>query len=125
MLALTAGYRYFIYRGVTDFRCGMDRLCGLVRQQLLAEPTGGDIYIFFNRRRTQLKLLHFEGDGFGLYHKRLEAGTYELPEAAANATSMELSSEELMLILRGIQLKSIARRKRFSWAEKTQKYSKK
>lgn len=121
MLALMAGYRYFIYRGVTDFRCGMDRLCGLVRQQLLAEPTGGDIYIFFNRRRTQLKLLHFEGDGFGLYHKRLEAGTYELPEAAANATSVELSGEELMLILRGIQLKSIERRKRFSWAKKATK----
>ena len=118
MLALTAGYRYFIYRGVTDFRCGIDSLCGLVRSQLLAEPTGGDIYIFFNRRRTQLKLLHFEGDGFGLYHKRLEAGTYELPEAAANATSMELSSEELMLILRGIQLGSVARRKRFSFAKK-------
>ena len=115
MLALTSGYRYFIYRGVTDFRCG------LVRQQLLAEPTGGDIYIFFNRRRTHVKLLHFEGDGFGLYHKRLESGTYELPEAAANATSMELSSEELMLILRGIQLKSVARRKRFSFAKKATK----
>lgn len=121
MLALTSGYRYFIYRGTTDFRCGMDSLCGLVRQQSLPEPTGGDIYIFFNRRRTQVKLLHFEGDGFGLYHKRLEAGTYELPEAAANATTMELTSEELMLILRGIQLKSIERRKRFSWAKKALK----
>jgi transposase len=121
MLALTSGYRYFIYRGVTDFRCGMDSLCGLVRQQLLAEPTGGDIYIFFNRRRTHVKLLHFEGDGFGLYHKRLEAGTYELPEAAANATSMELTSEELMLILRGIQLGSIERRKRFRFAKKEAK----
>ncbi len=121
MLALTSGFRYFIYRGVTDFRCGMDSLCGLVRQQALPEPTGGDIYIFFNRRRTQVKLLHFEGDGFGLYHKRLEAGTYELPEAAANATSMELTSEELMLILRGIQLKSVERRKRFSFVKKAAK----
>jgi transposase len=121
MLALTSGYRYFIYRGTTDFRCGMDRLCGLVRQQALPEPTGGDIYIFFNRRRTQVKLLHFEGDGFGLYHKRLEAGTYELPEAADNATSMELTSEELMLILRGIQLKSVERRKRFSFIKKAAK----
>lgn len=112
MLSLSAGYHYYIYRGVTDFRCGMDSLSGIVRRELERDPLGGDIYIFFNRKRTQVKLLHFEGDGFGLYQKRLERGTYELP--ASTADSISLSNEALLLILRGIRLDSVRRRKRYS-----------
>jgi transposase len=59
--------------------------------------------------RTHVKLLLWERDGFSLYHKRLERGTYELPSTA----SVELRSDELMLILQGISLKSVRRRKRF------------
>jgi transposase len=113
MLSLTSGYRYYIYRGITDFRSGMDRLSGTVRAELSVDPTGGDIFIFFNRSRTQVRLLQFEGDGFGLYTKRLESGTYELP-ADNQASSIEMSSDDLLLILRGISLKSVHRRKRFS-----------
>jgi len=114
VLSLNSGYRYYIYRGITDFRCGMDSLSGTVRKELSTDPTGGEIFIFFNRKRNMVKLLHFEGDGFATYHKRLEAGTYELPVATAQASSVEMSSEDLLLILRGISLKSIKRRKRFS-----------
>lgn len=113
MLSVSPGYHYFIYRGVTDFRCGMDSLAGIVRRELDRDPLGGDIYIFFNRRRTQVKLLHFEGDGFGLYQKRLESGTYELP-ASEGPGQIGLSAEELILILRGIRLESVKRRRRFS-----------
>jgi transposase len=67
------------------------------------------MFIFFNKRRTQVKLLVWEMDGFSIYHKRLERGTYELPVSA----SAELRSDELMLILQGISLKSVRRRKRF------------
>ena len=114
MLSLNSGYRYYIYCGVTDFRCGMDSLSGTVRKELSIDPTGGEIFIFFNRKGNMVKLLHFEGDGFAIYHKRLEAGTYELPATTAQASSVEMSSEDLLLILSGISLKSIKRRKRFS-----------
>ncbi len=117
MLSVSPAYHYYIYRGITDFRCGMDSLSGIVRRELDRDPLGGDIYIFFNRRRTQVKLLHFEGDGFALYQKRLEAGTYELP-AAEGPGQVCLSSEELLLILRGIRLDSVKRRKRFSLPRK-------
>ncbi|CAN5371329.1 hypothetical protein BH09BAC6_BH09BAC6_24510 [soil metagenome] len=92
----------------------MDSLSGTVRRELSIDPTGGEIFIFFNRKRNMVKLLHFEGDGFAIYHKRLEAGTYELPLATAQASSVQMSSEDLLLILSGISLKSIKRRKRFS-----------
>jgi transposase len=90
-------------------RKGFDGLSGLVREGLGKDPLSGDVFIFFNRRRTQVKLLLWEQDGFSIYHKRLERGTYEVPASA----SAELRSDELMLILQGISLKSVRRRKRF------------
>ena len=90
-------------------RKGFDGLSGLVRDGLQKDPLSGDVFIFFNKRRTQVKLLLWEKDGFSIYHKRLEEGTYELPPSAL----VELRSDELMLILGGISLKSVRRRKRF------------
>lgn len=109
MLSLSGSYRYFLYCHQADMRKGFDGLSGLVREGLSKDPLSGDIFIFFNKRRTQVKLLVWEKDGFSIYHKRLERGTYELP---AN-TSVELRSDELVLILQGISLKSVRRRKRF------------
>lgn len=90
-------------------RKGFDGLSGLVREALMKDPLSGDVFIFFNKRRTQVKLLLWERDGFSIYYKRLERGTYELPSSTKN----ELRADELMLILQGISLKSVRRRKRF------------
>lgn len=90
-------------------RNGFDGLSGLVRQGLSKDPLSGDVFIFFNKRRSHVKLLLWEKDGFSIYHKRLERGTYELPASATR----ELRSDELMLILQGISLKSVRRRERF------------
>lgn len=98
-------------------RKGVDGLCGLVRDGLKRDPLSGDIFIFFNRRRTQVKLLLWERDGFSIYYKRLERGTYELPSIDETSLSVELRSDELMLILQGISLTSVRRRKRFRFSE--------
>jgi transposase len=94
-------------------RKGFDGLSGLVRDGLLKDPLSGDVFVFLNKRRSQVKLLLWERDGFSMYYKRLEQGTYELPLS----TSTELKSSELMLILQGISLKSVRRRKRFDLNE--------
>ncbi len=60
-------------------RKGFDGLSGLVREGLMKNPLSGDVFIFFNKRRSQVKLLLWEKDDFSRYHKRLEQGTYELP----------------------------------------------
>lgn len=116
MLALSSGFQYYLYRGVTDFRCGIDALSGLVRRELAQNPLDGGIYIFFNRTRNSVKLLHFEGDGFALYQKRLEKGTFELP--AFDGKDVCISKESLQLILQGIQLQSVKHRKRYSMPTK-------
>ncbi len=94
-------------------RKGFDGLSGLVRDALQKDPLSGDVFIFFNKRHSQVKLLLWERDGFSIYHKRLETGTYELLSLSDSSTSVELRSDELMLILQGISLKSVQRRKRF------------
>lgn len=99
-------------------RKGFDGLSGVVRQGLKKDPLSGDAFIFLNRRRTQVKLLLWERDGFSIYHKRLERGTYELP-LAPQGDAVELRSDELMLILQGISLKSVQRRERFDQSKNT------
>lgn len=113
MFAFSPGRRYFLYRHQTDMRKGFDGLSGLVRDGLEKNPLSGDVFIFFNKRRTQVKLLVWDQDGFSIYYKRLESGTYELPAT----TSPELRSDELMLILQGISLRSVRRRKRYALSE--------
>ena len=74
----------------------------------------GDVFIFLNRRQTHIKLLQWEGDGFGMYYKRLEEGTFELPSGFMEGTHSEISSKQLMLILQGISLKKAFYRKRYA-----------
>lgn len=97
-------------------RKGFDSLCGIVMQQMNLLALNGDIFIFINRKHNQVKLLLWEGDGFALYHKRLEKGTYELPAHDGNARSVNISAQQLQLILQGISLKSVRRRKRYQHA---------
>lgn len=109
MLSLSPSVRYFLYRHQADMRKGFDSLSGLVREGLGKDPLSGDVFIFFNKRRTTVKLLLWESDGYSIYHKRLEQGSYELPVSE----KPELTSDQLMFILRGVSLSSVRMRKRF------------
>ena len=98
-------------------RKGFDSLSGLVSSQMQMNTLGGSVFIFLNKKHNQVKLLLWEGDGFALYYKRLEKGTYELPAGDDKNGSMSISSEQLQLILHGISLKSVRRRKRYQHTE--------
>lgn len=117
MLSLSPSIRYYLYRHPADMRKSFDGLSGLVRNELGQEPLSGDVFIFLNRRSNHIKLLLWEGDGFSLYHKRLEQGTYELPVRDHQEACLILRSDELMLILQGIFLKSVRKRKRYRHKE--------
>jgi len=108
MLALDRQRRYYCYIGISDMRKGFNPLSGMVRSELGQDPISGDIFIFFNRRRTQLKLLSCEQDGFAVYYKCLEKGTYDLPKSDENPMSAAI----LQCILSGISIKDIKHRKR-------------
>ena len=106
MLQLSHNCRYWLYRPVTDMRKSFDSLCGIVKNELRQDILSGDIFVFVNRRRSHIKLLTWEGDGFGLYYKRLEKG------------SLNVSAQQLMLMWQGISLKRIKYRKRYSHSER-------
>ena len=112
MLSLTPNCRYFLYRHSTDIRKSFDGLSGLVHNELKQNPLSGDVFIFLNRRRTHIKLLAWEGDGFGLYYKRLEKGTYEWPVAEGSEAG-KITAAQLQLILGGISLRNIKYRPRY------------
>jgi transposase len=113
MLSLSGSNRYFLYRPAADMRKSFDGLSGLVREGLSKDPLSGEVFIFFNARRTQVKLLVWERDGFAIWYKRLEKGTFELPVRDERTNQSELRNDELLLILQGIFLQSVKRRKRF------------
>lgn len=113
MLTLSAHQRYFVYKGYTDMRKSFDGLTGLVRNDLKRNPVSGDVFIFFNRPRTHVKILFWERDGFALYYKRLEQGTFEVPSTESEG---EITAQTLSLILQGIILSSVKRKKRFKLA---------
>jgi transposase len=112
ILSFSSRYRYFVYRSACDMRKGIDGLSGLVAMEFKQDPLSGNVFVFFNRQRNRIKLLHWEEDGFGVYFKRLEKGTFESPEGSG-VSSFEITSEQLRFILDGLVLSSMKKRKRF------------
>lgn len=112
MLSLQDTGNYFLYRHPADMRRSFYSLASVVKEQMQGNPLSGDIFIFLSRRRNQVKLLRWERDGFAIYTKRLEEGTYELPVNPDGSTFL-ISHRELLLILQGISLKQVHYRKRY------------
>jgi len=109
----TLKMRVYLCTSTTDMRKGFDTLAALVRDGLGYDPLSGHLFLFVGRRRDRVKLLYWDHDGFALWYKRLEKGTFRLPATAPDATSIELKASELAMLLEGIDLRSVKRRKRF------------
>lgn len=113
MLHLSPAVQYYLYTGNTDMRKGFDSLCGIVSSQMKLDALSGSIFIFINKRRNQVKLLLWEGDGLSLYYKRLEKGTYELPATGDGNSNLNISNQQLQFILQGVSLQKIQYRSRY------------
>ena len=96
-----------------DFRKSFDGLCGVIRNELEKPPLDGTLYIFYNRRRDRIKILTWDTDGFWLHYKRLEKGTFELPQIEPGQQHVSMSNIGLELLLHGVVLKSVRFRKRY------------
>jgi transposase len=94
-------------------RKSFDGLCGLVSNDLKNDPLSGDGYVFLNKRRDRIKLLLWDGDGFWIFYKRLEKGTFQRPSWSEDNRSLIMHYEELVMLIKGIDLTSIKRRTRY------------
>jgi len=109
MLNFLGGTQIFLAAGATDLRKSFDTLAGVVRGRLGRDPLGGHLFIFCNRGRNRIKILFWDRGGYWVCAKRLEAGTFAWP--LSEASSIELSPEELALLLGGIDLGKTRARK--------------
>lgn len=110
MFSLNDSMRYWLYTEPTDMRKSFHTLSGLVRDRMERNPLDGDVYIFINRHRNRMKLLHWEPGGLVLYSKMLERGTFGRASGLRDDGSM--AWRDLVMVVEGIMADRISRRKR-------------
>lgn len=111
--------KVYLCTSPTDMRKGFDTLAALVKEFLGQDPLSGHLFLFVGRGKDRLKILYWDADGFALWYKRLEEGTFRMPRATSDAAGVELKASELAMMLDGIDLKSIKRTKRMTLGAKT------
>jgi len=115
MLNFPGRTKIFVHTQATDMRKGFCGLSTIVREQFESDPTDGSLFIFINRRRDRMKLLHFSDGGFWLYYRLLEVGTFEVLRATNDSAKLQIDATELSMLLSGISLAASSnRRKRYA-----------
>lgn len=113
MFSLNESLVYYLYPRYITMSKGIECLYELIRSEMGANPLEGDTYLFFNRKRDMIKILRWDTDGFILYQKRLENGTFELPRFKPEEGLCKIEWETFFMIIRGIPLRTAQLRKRF------------
>jgi transposase len=117
VLSVAPAVRVLLCVAPTDMRRGFDTLAGMVRQHLGGDPLSGHLFVFRSRSASRVKVLYWDRDGFALWYKRLERGTFRFPDPAdgpAAAAAVEVSAADLLMLLEGVDLKSVRRGPRFA-----------
>ena len=109
MLGLGAATRIYVATGATDMRAGFDGLYALVVGMLEQDPLSGHVFLFANKKRDRLKALYFDGTGLWVCSKRMEGGRLHWPDA--DCGRVQLTHEELALLIGGIDLDRTTKRK--------------
>jgi len=114
MIHLPASVRVYLCLTPCDMRKSFDGLHALVRDHLELNAYAGHLFVFASRRRDRVKILYWDRDGFAIWSKRLEEGTYAVPFAGdAGGKRREITAQELGALLSGIDLERVEKRKRY------------
>ena len=113
MLSLPPAVRIWLSTRPADLRKSFDGLAALVRDGLRGDPLSGDIFVFRNKSADRIKLLIWEEDGYAIWYKRLEKGSYRFPAAADGAEHVEVRAADLIMLLAGVDLASVRRSRRY------------
>jgi transposase len=102
VLKIDSSVKVFVCSQLIDMRFSFDGLAGLVTTHFGMNPICGHIFVFFSRRRARMKVLFWEADGFALYYKRLERGSYSWILDLAFDENGEMQASDFALVLAGI-----------------------
>lgn len=112
MLSLPLPVRIFLCTQPADMRRSFDGLAQMVREFLRADPLSGHLFVFRSKRGDKVKLLYWDTDGLAIWYKRLEEGTFRFP-TSATGHGVEIRATDLAMLLDGVDLDSVKRRKRY------------
>lgn len=113
MFALSSELEFHLYNQPTDMRKSFNALSGLIRDGLDSDPCNGEVFMFVNKSRDKVKLLHWQSGGFVLYYKRLEEGTFEVPRYDTVVGSVTLGYTQMAMLIDGLSIKNLPKRKRY------------
>ena len=113
MLSVPSQVKIFLCAQATDMRKGFDTLAGVVREALGLDPLSGHLFVFRSRRGDRVKLLWWDADGWVLFYKRLEIGSFSFPAPREGEQSVTISATDLAMLLDGVDLASVRRGKRY------------
>lgn len=115
MILLPRSVRIYVATAPTNLRQSFEGLSNTVRVALALDPLSGHVFLFLNRRRTQVKMLLFTRGGFTIVHKRLERGRFTFPaQVTPTATRVEIDAHELAALLEGLEPSTIKAARRWS-----------
>ena len=109
----TGSAKIFLYAKDVDMRKSFDGLHALIQEEFQRDVRAGDLFLFLNRRLDRVKLLQWDGDGLTIWMKRLEVGRYQRPRTTPGAKHVEMDATDLAILLAGIELASVRRRRRY------------
>ena len=113
-MTLPPNVSILISRQPINMQKSFDGLIAIVRSVLHVDPANGALFVFFNKKRNKIKILYWDHDGFALWYKRLETGTFRLPKITKNAMSVPVTRAQLGMLLEGIELNNAKQYKRYS-----------
>jgi transposase len=111
MLSLPPSVRIFICTQSTDMRRSFDTLAWMAQSVVGQDPFSGHLFVFANRRRDRVKILYWDRDGYAIWYKRLEEGTFRLPDG--RGVPIEVERSDLLLLLDGVDIEGARREKRY------------
>jgi len=113
VISLPPSVRIFLATQPVDVLKSFDGLKAIVERFLEADPLSGHLFVFRGKRGDRLKILYWDRDGFAIWYRRWEVGTVVFPAAQENQRRIEVQPSELAMLLDGIDLASVKRRKRY------------
>lgn len=118
MLNLNVNTKISVYSSPVDMRKSFNGLIGIVRHFLNGDPLSGQLFVFLNKSHNLMKILYWDGDGYVIWYKRLERGTFRFPVGHNDEASVTVSRSEFAMILEGFEPAKLNKRKRFVPSQK-------